>query len=273
MKKFSLCAFAVLAAASVACSSSSPMPGPDGGGSPGGMVLMPDDNGFMSGTVAGVTGAWYSYGDSYNTANANNLGDCQTAGFTDDQCSKATSPAFGAPFTNTGGKMCLTGTAATTIAAPGSTTPAYSAIWGVGIGFDFNNAGVGDAGASAGNGNKLPWNATTYNITGFKFDISGVPLGGNIRVEFPFMGQSGNDAPYWGGMANNLSIPGATGTSTSDGTYSFKWTDVTGPMYATNPPKFDPSMIISAQWHVVSNTKGPVTVDNMCISNVTLTTD
>jgi hypothetical protein len=270
MKKLSLCTFVILAATSVACSSNPPSGttgtgGSGGGGTSGAMVLMPDANGFMSGTVANVIGAWYSYGDSYNTANANNLGDCQTAGFTTSQCSTATSPLFGAPFANTNGKMCLTGTAAAVIAAPGSTTPAYSAIWGVGIGFDFQNAGVGDAGASAGNGNKLPWSATANGITGFKFDISGVPTGGNLRVEFPFKTQMGSDAPYWGGMANNLS------NITADGTYSFKWTDVTGPMYLTNPPPFDPTMIISAQFHVVSNTKGPITISNMCVSNVTLT--
>jgi hypothetical protein len=270
MKKLSLCAFAILAATSVACGGKGTGGTGGSGGTTGGMVLMPDANGFMSGTVAGVLGAWYSYGDSYKDGGP---GNCQMAGFTVDQCSSATSPAFGQPFTNTGGKMCLSGTSATTIAAPGSTTPAYSAIWGVGIGFDFNNAGTGDAGASAGNGNKLPWDATMYGVTGFKFDITGIPLGGNMRIEFPFSGMSGTDAPYWGGMANNLSIPGGSGMTTSDGTYSFKWTDVNGPMYATNPPAFDTTHIISAQWHVVSNTKGPITIDNMCVSNVTLTTD
>jgi hypothetical protein len=269
MKKLSLCAFAILAATSVACSSKSNNPTTGTGGSTGGMVLMPDGNGFMNGTVAGVLGAWYSYGDSYTNGGD---GDCQKAGFTTAQCSSAASPAFGAPFTNTDGKMCLTGVAATTIAAPGSTTPAYSAIWGVGIGFDWSNAGTGDAGASA-TSVKMPWDATMYGVTGFKFDITGIPIGGNLRIEFPFTGQSGNDAPYWGGMANNLSIPGGSGMNTADGTYSFKWTDVTGPMYATNPPAFDPTHIISAQWHVVSNTKAPVTVTNMCVSNVTLTTD
>ena len=74
----------------------------------------------------------------------------------------------------------------------------YSAILGVGIGFDFNNAGTGDAGVVDGSaGNKLPWNAKTYGVTGFKFTISGVPTGGNLRVEFPFMGQYMTDAPYW----------------------------------------------------------------------------
>lgn len=272
MKNFSLGVLAIFfAATGVAttgsgCSSggSSGTGGSSGSGGGGGApmgVLMPDMNGFMNGTVDGVLGAWYSYGDSYNTSNANNLGDCQTAGFPISDCSVATSPLFGATFTNTGGKMCLSGTAAVVMNAN------YSAIWGLGIGFDFNNAGVGDAGASAGNGNKLPWNATTYGVTGFKFDISGVPVGGNMRAEFPFKGETPNDAPYWMGASNNLS------PITADGTYSFKWTDVTGPMYATNPPAFDPTMIISAQFHVVTNTKGTIPVDNLCVSNVTLTKD
>jgi hypothetical protein len=78
-----------------------------------------------------------------------------------------------------------------------------------------------------------------------------------------------SDAPYWGGQANNLSA------ITADGTYSFKWADVNGPGYLTSPtpPAFDPTMIISAQFHVVANTKGPIAVSNLCVSNVTLTTD
>jgi hypothetical protein len=159
--------------------------------------------------------------------------------------------------------MCLTGTAAVVMNSN------YSAIWGVGLGFDFNNAGVGDAGAAAGNGNKLPWNATAQGVTGFKFTVTGVPTGGNMRAEFPFMGQYMNDAPYWMGGANNLS------PITQDGTYSFKWKDVTGPMYLTSPtpPTFDPTMIISAQFHVVTNMNGPITITDLCISDVTLTTD
>ena len=68
-------------------------------------------------------------------------------------------------------------------------------------------------------------------VTGFKFDVTGVPLGGNMRAEFPFMGQTRTNAPYWMGKANNLS------PITTDGTYSFKWTDVNGPMYATSPTR------------------------------------
>ena len=227
--------------------------------------LLPDENGFLNCTVEGVLGSWYSYGDSYNVGGGN--GDCQSAGFTAAQCSTATSPAFGAPFANIGGRMCLSGTAAAVMAPSGSATPDYSAIWGVGIGFDFNNAGTGDAGTSAGKGKKLPWNATAYGVTGFRFDIVGVPVGGNLRVEFPFMGQMTSDAPYWEGAGNNLS------PITSDGTYSFRWTDVTGPMDVPNPPMFDPTMIISTQFHVVSNTTGPIGISNMCVSNVTLMID
>jgi hypothetical protein len=261
MKKLSVSIFSILAMASLACSKSPPPPGTSSGDA-GGLVLMPDQNGFMDGTVAGVLGAWYSYGDSYKNGGP---GDCQTLGmFPVSDCSTATSPAFGAPFTNTGGKMCLTGNAAVVMDSN------YSAIWGVGIGFDFNNAGTGDAGVVDGSsGNKLPWNAKTYGVTGFKFTITGVPTGGNLRVEFPFMGQYMTDAPYWMGAGNNLS------PITTDGTYSFKWTDVTGPMYLTNPtpPMFDPTQIISAQFHVVTTTNGPIPITNLCVSDVTLTTD
>jgi hypothetical protein len=259
MKKLSICAFAILATASLACSSS---PGKSDGGTTNGYKLTPDMNGFMDGTVASVLGAWYSYGDSYNNGGP---GDCQNGGFTADQCSMATSPAFGAPFANTGGVMCLTGTAAVVM------NMAYGAIWGVGIGFDFSNAGTGDAGSSA-TPVKNPWDAATAAakpITGFSFHITGVPVGGHLRVEFPFQGEYMSDAPYWSGAANDLS------PIMMDGDYSFKWTDVGGPSYLTSPtpPAFDSTKIISAQFHVVTNTNGPIAVNNLCVSNVTLTTD
>lgn len=273
MKKFSLGLLAMLTMTGVAASGGG-CGGSGGGGTGGsggttnGYKLMPDMNGFMDGTVAGVLGAWYSYGDSYNNGGD---GDCQKGGFTVDQCSSATSPAFGQPFTNTDGKMCLTGTAAVVM------NMAYGAIWGVGIGFDFNNAGTGDAGAGATSA-KLPWNANTAAakpVTGFAFDISGVPVGGHLRVEFPFDGEYMSDAPYWAGASNDLS------PIMMDGHYSFKFADmpagtgVGGPSYLTSPtpPMFDVTKIISAQFHVVTNTNGPIAVNNLCVSNVTLTTD
>jgi hypothetical protein len=49
---------------------------------------------------------------------------------------------------------------------------AGSAIWGAGIGFDLNNPGR----AEGGTGEKLPWDATAHDITGFSFNVESPPV-------------------------------------------------------------------------------------------------
>ena len=88
-----------------------------------------------------------------------------------------------------------------------------------------------------------------------------LPVGGNLRVEFPTTSQTGNDAAYWGGATAGFSPP------TKGGTYSFKWADVGGPMYATNPPAFDPTKILSMQFHIVTNTSSAVPY-TFCVSDL-----
>jgi hypothetical protein len=255
MKKHCLALSLILLAASAAACSDSKGNGTGTGGTGGGVdpnALIPTADGFLDGSNSvGILGAWYSYGDVYKDGGP---GDCQAAGFTEDQCSKVVSPVLGAPFTNVDGKMCTEGTSAKTINAPGSNSPAYAAIWGAGIGLDFNNAG-----ADGGTG-KLAWDATAAGVTGFSFEIDQLPLGGNIRVEFPATSQNGNDAAYWGGATNNLS-PVMVGKNT------IKWAMVGGPSYATNPPAFMPSKVTGIQFHVVSNTSSTVSY-KFCVSNL-----
>ena len=88
--------------------------------------------------------------------------------------------------------------------APGSTSADYSALWGAGIGLDFNNPG-GDSGAPAGY-----FNLSTY--TGIQFDFYADVLPTNaLRVNFPFKTEHATDSPYWKG-ATMMYSPGSPTT-------------------------------------------------------------
>ena len=261
MKKLSiiltLAFVAGTATTNTGCGSS---PGGSSGG--GGDPLTPSDMGFFDGTnKAGILGAWYSYGDWWGgTPTMSGGGDCPAAGFTQAECSDIQTPMPGAPFTNTGGSMCTTGTVAKVANMPGTTTPAYSAIWGAGIGFDMNNGGTDDGGT----GVKQAWDANAAGVTGFSFHIDMPPTGGQMRVEFPTNAMptvTDINAAYWGGATTDLS------PFTKGGDYSFKLSEVGGPHYATNPPAFDPTKILSMQFHVVANTSSTVPF-MYCISNL-----
>jgi hypothetical protein len=268
MKKLSmnvtLIAVGMAAAAHIGCKSDSN--GGDGGGGGGGIALVPSADGFFDGTNgAGILGAWYSYGDWYGgTPTMAMGGDCPKGGFTEAQCSSILTPTPGQPFMNTGGKMCTEGTAAK-VANDGAGAPAYSAIWGTGIGFDLNNGGTDDGGT----GQKLPWDATANGVTGFSFEIDTPPLGGQMRVEFPTsvaIGTTDINAAYWGGATMNLS-PFTTG-----GVHSFKFDQVGGPSYLSMPMPFDRTKILSMQFHVVTNTSSTIPF-KYCISNLKALTD
>jgi len=215
---------------------------------------------------AGIIGCWYAYGDWYgNGAGAPaGAGDCGTnmGNFTADQCSIINTPTPGQPFASTNGSMCTSGTVAKVIPMSGGTTPDYAAIWGAGIGLDLNNPGARDGGA----GEKLPWDATAHNITGFSFHIDTPPTGGQLRVEFPTaaaIGTTDVDAAYWEGASNNLS------PIKSGGDYAVSFAEVGGPMYLTAPMPFDKTKILSIRFHVVANASTTIPF-SYCISNLTL---
>jgi len=176
--------------------------------------------------------------------------------FTQAQCSMITAPIPGEPFTPTAdGKMCTSGVAAQGI-RDATGTPAYSAILGAGIGFYFNEASTSGA--------ILPWDATAHGVTGIGFTIDMPPVGGQMRVEFPTSAAPGvtdRYPAYWGGAGANLS------PFTKAGDYQVKFTDVGGPMYLTSPTPFDPTKILSVQFHVVTNTSSTIPF-SYCVSNV-----
>jgi hypothetical protein len=200
--------------------------------------------GYDTDMTLGVMGAWYPYGDS--TA-------CVAAGHAAADCSMIMTPPAAGFAGVTGNKLCTSGTAAKVLNGTDG-MPDYTNMWGTGIGLDLNNSG--------GANGKMPYNATG-KVTGVAFEIDTPPLAG-LRVELPTPATT-NGAAYWGGKSSNTS-PVVAGHN------SFKWADVTGPMYATNPPAFDPTMILSIQFHVPTNTSA-VAPFNYCISNLKLLTN
>jgi hypothetical protein len=262
----------LVALAAVGCDDGTPSTGSSSNGSssgtgssgnpPAGVVLTPSATGYVSGNSAGVVGSWYVYADGFGSDGKSGDGDCVAKGmFPASACSVVTSPTPGVGSfpPSAEGAMCLTGTAAKVLNGA-NMMPDYSDLFGEGIGLDLNNPG-GDAGATAGffDGSKY---------TGVSFDItfpSGTPQA-NLRVQFPTMETlSTGDSAYWGGAKNSGS------PITSASTYAFKWADVGGPMYLTNPPAFDKTKIQAIQFAVYTDTMASVPV-SFCINNLTLTT-
>ncbi len=263
MKQLANCLSLVLlgsAAIAAGCSTSASSPG-DGGGNHTGaggsssklQALLPDPTGYVDVGASGMTmikGAWYAYGDGIGSDGTTGTGDCELKGMhAVSDCSNIASPSFGA-FPNTAGKMCTTGTAAKIINLTTAAMPDYNNIWGAGIGLDLNNGG-GDAGAM-----KLPYNATGNSVIGMAFDIDTVPLG-TLRVELPT--KTATNAAFWGG--DQMLSPVKAGHN------EFKWADVKGPFYDMLAPPFDPTTILSIQFHIPTSTTASASY-TFCISNL-----
>ncbi len=262
MKQSANCLSLVLlgsAAIAAGCSTSanSPSDGSSNTGTGGStaklQALLPDATGFVDVGATGMTmikGAWYAYGDGIGSDGMAASGDCEAKGMhavTD--CSNITTPSFG-NFPNTAGKMCTSGTAAKIINITNGTGPDYNNIWGAGIGLDLNNGG-GDAGAV-----KMPYNATMNGVIGMAFDIDSIPLT-NLRVEFPT--STATNAAFWGG--DQMISPVVKGHN------EILWTKVTGPFYDTVAPPFDPTKILSIQFHALTSATASASY-TFCVSNL-----
>jgi hypothetical protein len=219
-----------------------------------GVPLTPGPTGFVDMAVTaptGIQGAWYAYGDGIGPDGQPATGDCVKLGMhAPTECSQIASPSFGS-FDNVAGSMCTHGTAAKVVNLVNGTMPDYNNMWGAGIGLDLNNGG-GDAAV------KAPYNATMHGVTGIAFDIDVIPLAG-IRVEFPTPTTTAT-AAFWGGLSK-MKSPILVGHN------EFRWAAVNGPFYLPSPPNFDPTNILSMQFHVPTATDASSDY-NFCISNV-----
>jgi len=224
-----------------------------------GAALTPDTNGIIApgSNSFNVQGTWFTFADGFMGLGAGS-GDCQNkGGFMASQCSTV-SPTPGATFPNSGGRMCISGVAARVLT--GTTgMPDYTNIYGSGLGFQLN--GVPDA-ATPMILDTTPYNAVQSGVKGLSFVIDNIPSNG-LRVE-------GTTPPtnfmpaWWNGATTNVS-PVVAGTNV------IHWTDVTGPMYVTNPPALDTTMVTTIDFHVITNTTAAGSF-NFCISNVTVLT-
>jgi hypothetical protein len=234
-----------------------------GGTSGGGtlMALMPDMTGYvMAPDAIGIKGAWYEYGDGAGSDGTTATGDCEKAGHPVTACSSVTSPTFGSfpPNPPTSAKLCTTGTVEKVVDIVGMTgMPDYSAMWGAGIGLDLNNGG-------GANAVKMPYDATAHGVKGIAFDIDAVPLTG-IRIEFPTPATSTTAAIYKSDASANYA------SMLTSGHNELLFKDVAAPGYVMNPPAFDPTMIVSVQFHVPTSTSAAAPY-TFCIDNFSVIT-
>lgn len=251
-------------------------------------------NGYVSpdypgmGNTVGVTGSWYAYGDGWGTEEydggvgaAGERGSCEfSGGFSVADCSSITSPLPPSPIIDGGGVLpgyadgfpatpqgsqtrCLSGTGAKVIAQDGGTSPDYSDIWGIGIGFDFNNV----------NGVKMAYDAPAHHVIGVQFTLSTGGAFPPLRVEFQTtdtVSPGGSNDPY-------DMMPSASGT------YQVLWSGLEAPYPAVvgenisylpasgvTQPAFNPAHLLSIQFHVPTNTAAPIAVTSLCVSNLTM---
>lgn len=222
-----------------------------GGSSENDVLLEPTADGWIQGsdTTLGVQGAWYPYSDATGEDPS-----CPKAGHT--TCSVIDSPDPAVPgFPNEGGKMCTKGTGAQ-VPKKADGTPDWSAVWGTGIGIDFNNSG-GDTPV------KGTYDATAKGVIGIKFDYE-TANSTKIRVEFPIPATEGHadGSAYWGASATFPSSPVEPGEN------YVPFSEVKQPKAAV---PFDPATLLGVQFHVPTNDKAPTPFD-FCISNLRLVT-
>jgi hypothetical protein len=247
-------------------------------------------NGYVAADTnsVGVSGSWYVYGDGWGTEAydggtgvSGERGTCELlGGFPISDCSSITSPLPPAPFVAgsdaglppgyangfpaanaSDQKYCLSGTGALVITEDGGAGPDYADIYGIGIGFDFNNV----------DGVKNPYNAPAEDVIGVQFTLASRGVFPMLRVEFPTtetVGAGGTNDPY-------------DVTPTGPGVYEVLWQSLEkpyppvvgenisySPPAGTTQPMFNPSHLLSIQFHVPTNTTASIPVDHLCVSKL-----
>jgi hypothetical protein len=216
-----------------------------------GVLLKADSGGFVAAdsNSLGVQGPWFAYGDNLGD-NGMPPGKCQTVGMhTAAECAEVTTP--GMPFAPSDAtddqKMCTTGRVENVLMLGAAMD--YDNMFGAGIGFEFNNPGMGAV--------KGSFDAAAKNVIGVSFDIDAPPPAG-IRVEFPDAVTNGKSAAYYGAVGTSYpKSPLKSGPNT------IYWADVTSPEPA-KVPMLDKTKLIGVQFHVPSGTAGPY---SFCISH------
>jgi len=242
-----------------------------------GQELTPDPaTGWIDRKATGeleIQGQWYTFADSFSIQGGHpGPGDCQTrGGHAESECSIALSndprsldfPVF--PETPNLG-MCLLGVAAKIIAGVDG-QPDYDAIWGLGIGMQFNlpdwpEPRTWDSMPQF----TRPYDAVAHGVTGIAFEVDSEPAPrGGLRIALRTT-ITPSQAPWWGGAKAGSSPIHA-------GHNEFRWADVGGPNYGPQPPPaFDPTQLLGLVIVEASDIKAAKAV-SFCIHHLTLLTD
>jgi hypothetical protein len=271
-------------------SSDSSTDGPTPNGCPTGDTCVPltaNNMGFVSGNDVGVTGAWFAYGDSWGANGPKSAtspgGACEVIGLhPESACSVITAPLFSAappegglpdgatpplgfPQTPASSQtFCLSGTAAQVVAClpadTGCTGSDYSSIYGIGIGFDFNNP----------SGTPLAFNAAAANVVGVQFTITGAAAivsggGTGVRVEFP--STTTLTACSGGCEAWNTTV-------TTDGPTTILFSSLMDTIYpapdGTPPLSALATTLQAIQFHVPTNTTAAIPVADLCVTGLSV---
>jgi hypothetical protein len=210
--------------------------------------LIPDANGRVNRATTGATGIqgrWFALVDRL---------DCQSkGGHHSSECSMLVTPdptAAGFPPTADLG-MCTVGIAAKAIADVDG-KPDWTNIYGAMIGLTLDDG--------------RPYDGPAHGVTGFAFHIdSELPPNAGIQVQMSTVGSSLTPALWGGGAAAERSPVHA-------GRNEFRWADVASPMYVVNPPRFDPTRLLSIAFYVPSDAAGPKSF-SFCIDHLAALTN
>jgi hypothetical protein len=218
-------------------------------------LLVPDENGWVARTPTSPTqiqGAWFPVADGMDGLGS--IGMCQAAGHSTSDCSVFSEPNPPSPFRpDKDLGMCTSGIVAK-VSMDSDGGMDWTNIWGAMIAFNLNETDPPEWHA-------LAFDAVRYGVTGFAFDIDTEPAPeAEIKVELTTLGTE-SSAAYWGGKAANFSPVHA-------GHNEFRWIDVGGPYYVSNPPQFDARTITQIAFHVSPNTAHAVSY-SFCINNLT----
>jgi hypothetical protein len=126
----------------------------------------------------------------------------------------------------------------------------YDIYWGGAIGFNLNQAEGDDPPAE-------PFDASAAGVTGFGFDVSALPIGGQLRFNVLVAGEDTNN------YCAAITAPAGN---------QFHWTDLKLSCWAAEDATPDPTRIQAVHWQIVTNDSGPFDFD-FCVTNITALTD
>jgi hypothetical protein len=215
---------------------------PSGGGSSAatagaGQLLTPDEKGRVDRGSTGATGIQGRWSASVDLERCQKVGkhaasECSVLITPDPQA-----PAF-RPTADLG--LCTVGVVAKVIPRPDG-RPDWENMWGARISFTLND--------------DRPYDAPAHGVTGFAFHFDSEPAPHTgVRVQLPTL--TANEQPaFWGGASPPVAGAGET-SPVHAGRNELRWSEVGGPPWLDNPPRFDPTKLIAIMFLVPAHPTG-----------------